>query len=98
MANLFFNKGKASKKEAQAELEKLLARDCPDLAYAIRFTSDDGGQVLEIAIEVDNPNENLGPDHPILPARTIWMGWRSVILKVPIGYIEGVMNRSVYDG
>ena len=36
-------------------------------------------------------SELLDTDHPILVIRPVWMGWRSIIMKVPIGYIDGIL-------
>ncbi len=92
MANLFFKGEKASKTKAIEAIDALVDEKCPEITYLARFTSDDGGQLLEMNIEVNDPAESMDVTHPILVIRPLWMGWRSVIMKVPIGYIDGVLR------
>jgi|TARA_Y100000296_G_scaffold58433_1_gene67298 hypothetical protein len=91
MANLFFKKEKASQTDVIEAIDKLVDEKCPQITYFVRFTSDAGGQMLEFNLEVSEPSELLDRDHPILVIRPMWMGWRSIIMKVPIGYIDGVL-------
>lgn len=61
--------------------------------YEVKGVSDDGGQLLEIQVEASEPSEKLleqHPDFPIDEVVPVWGGWRVVILKVPIGYIDSV--------
>ena len=88
MANLFFKGEKASEADAMEAIDKLVEEKCPDITYFVRFTSDGGGQMLEFNLEVSEPAELLDRDHPILVIRPVWMGWRAVIMKVPIGSID----------
>lgn len=97
MANLFFQKEKASKEKALKEINKFVDKKCPEITYLVRFTSDDGGHLLELNLEVSDPNELIDRTHPILCVRPLWMGWRSVIMKVPVGYIDGVLVRDTHD-
>ena len=51
----------------------------------VRAVSDDGGQLLEIQIEVSEPSANLSeqlPDFPVDEVVPIWNGWRVVLLKL----------------
>ena len=91
MANLFFKREKASKADAMEGIDNLVEEKCPEITYLTRFTSDAGGQLLEFNMEVSEPSELLDRDHPILVIRPVWMGWRSIIMKVPIGYIDGIL-------
>ena len=91
MANLFFKKEKASQTDAMDGIDKLMEEKCPEITYLTRFTSDAGGKLLEFNLEVNEPSELLDTDHPILVIRPLWMGWRSIIMKVPIGYIDGIL-------
>lgn len=66
-----------------------------DGRYDAFFTSDDGGSVLELVIEVPEPSQSFEeqvPDFPpffdIIPK---WGGWRTVIMKVPPGYIDSIL-------
>jgi hypothetical protein len=91
MANLFFKREKASQTDASDAIDKLVEEKCPEITYLTRFTADAGGQMLEFNLEVSEPSELLDNNHPILVIRPVWMGWRSIIMKVPIGYIEGIL-------
>lgn len=97
MANLFFAGDRAPKQEAINALilkigEYFMGR------YEVRTASDDGGVHLEIQIEVPSPNTNFEdqvkdfpPLYDVIPK---WMGWRTILLKVPPGYIDAITNRS----
>ena len=91
MTNLFFKGEKASQTDAIKAIDKLVEEKCPDITYMIQFAADAGGQMLEFNLEVSEPVDRLDKDHPILVIRPVWMGWRSIIMKVPIGYIDGVL-------
>jgi len=96
VANLFFSGDKAPKQEAINALtlkigEYFIGR------YEVRAATDDGGNHLEIQIEVPEPNksfeeqvEDFPPLFDVIPK---WMGWRTIILKVPPGYIDAITNR-----
>ena len=61
--------------------------------YDTRCVSDDGGQLLEVLVETLEPSLKLleqHPDFPIEEVVPVWGGWRVVILKVPIGYIDSI--------
>jgi len=69
--------------------------------YEVGSASDDGGVHLEIQIEVLEPARNLEgqisdfpPLFEIIPK---WAGWRTIILKVPPGYIDAITNRDERD-
>ena len=68
-----------------------------DGRYDVFFTSDDGGSVLEVMVEVPEPSmpfdeqvPNFPPIFDIIPK---WGGWRTVITKVPPEYIDYVHLR-----
>ena len=91
MTNLFFKGDRASQADAMKAIDKLVEEKCPEIRYMTQFASDAGGQMLEFNLEVNDPSERLDKDHPILVIRPVWMGWRSIIMKVPIGYVDGII-------
>ena len=100
MANLFFGGDKAPKQEAMNALTLKISEYFSG-RYEVRGASDDGGHHLEIQIEVPNPNlnfedqvEDFPPLFDVIPK---WMGWRTIILKVPPGYIDAITNRADDD-
>lgn len=83
--------GKVPKQEAINSLILKISEYC-DGRYDASFTSDDGGVVLELIIEVPDSSQgfdeqvpNFPPLFDIIPE---WGGWRTVIMKVPPGYID----------
>lgn len=88
MAKKYWSEEKASKEEAERELEKHV-RGVYDKIFAIRFASDDGGNVIELVIERENPKEQIEAGlRSLLDFGPKWMGWRAILLKVPPGYID----------
>jgi hypothetical protein len=99
MANLFFRGEQAPKQEA---INALVLKISEYFAgrYEVRSASDDGGAHLEVQVEVSTPNDRLSDQAPEFPFAEIvpkWMGWRVVVAKVPIGYIDAITNRSDND-
>lgn len=87
---------KIPKQEAINSLILKVSEYC-DGRYDAFFTSDDGGPVLELMIEVPEPSQsfeeqipNFPPLFDIIPK---WGGWRTVIMKVPPGYIDCIHLR-----
>ena len=63
-----------------------------DGRFHVKFDSDDGGSVLNLYIEVENVSSQLdGLMHDAF-RDTKWMGWRYVITKCPIGYIDAILT------
>ncbi|HHZ95958.1 MAG TPA: hypothetical protein EYN67_10485 [Flavobacteriales bacterium] len=92
MANLFFKKEKSPKQEAINAL-LLMISNYYDGRYEVLATSDDGGAMLEVQIEVPDVSGHLStqaPTFPFFDIWPIWMGWRVVIAKVPPGYIDAI--------
>ena len=88
MAKKYWSEEKASKEEAERELEKHV-RGVYDKIFAIRFASDDGGNVIELVIERESPKEQIEAGlRSLLDFGPILMGWRAILLKVPPGYID----------
>lgn len=82
---------KASKKEATESLTELIG-SIYNGVYHVRTTSDDGGHILELVVEVEEPSDQLPPHlAKLLYVGPKWRGWRFVTLKVPPGYIGTIM-------
>jgi hypothetical protein len=100
MANLFFAGEKAPKQEAINSLT-LKISEYYSGRYEVRAASDDGGHHLEIQIEVAEPSDHfekqVGDFPPLFEIIPTWMGWRTLILKVPLGYIDAITNRADDD-
>ena len=99
MANLFFKGEKAAKEEA---INSLILKISEYYAgrYEVRLASDDGGNHLEVQIEVRDVSRPLGEEAPHFPMDEIipiWKGWRVVVLKVPSDYIDTITNRAESD-
>ena len=90
MANLRFSKDqKADKKLAIQCMEDSLANWIERYKFHVKTAMDDGGSVLEVQIEVENPSESLYDQEPNVPRfDEVWMGWRLIVTKIPIGYIK----------
>ena len=100
MANLFFRGEKAPKQEAINSLTLKISEYYAG-RYEIRMASDDGGHHIEIQVEVLDPAQNLETQvsdfPPLFEIVPKWEGWRTVILKVPAGYIDAITNRGDPD-
>jgi len=70
-------------------MEDSLANWLERYKFHVKTAMDDGGSVLEVQIEVQNPSESLYDQEPNVPKfDEVWMGWRLIITKIPIGYIK----------
>lgn len=99
MANIFFSGNKQGKQDAINSLTLKISEYFGG-RYEVRAVSDDGGQLLEIQIEVSEPSTNLSeqlPDFPVDEVVPIWNGWRVVLLKVPPTYIDSVTLSATGD-
>ena len=99
MANIFFAGEKESKEDAIKSVRGLVKDYC-DCICEIKVVSDDGGRILQIMVEVPDPSKPLleqKPDFPLLEIIPKWRGWRAVVMKVPYGYINTIVN-AVGDG
>jgi len=100
MANIFFAGDKQSKQEAINSLT-LKISDYFGGRYEVMPFSDDGGALLEVHVEVDDPSNSIASqygDFPIDEIMPKWNGWRVVILKVPPGYIDAITLGVDTDG
>ena len=92
MANIFFSGDKQEKQDAINSLTLKISEYFGG-RYEVVAASDDGGQLLEIQIEVSEPSSKLLEQHPDFPIDEVvprWNGWRVVMLKVPPSYIDMV--------
>jgi hypothetical protein len=88
----FFTGEKAPKQTAINEL-LLMISNYYDGRYEVIACSDDGGNMLEVQVEVPEVNNTIETQAPHFPFFDIWpkwMGWRTVICKVPPGYIDAI--------
>lgn len=95
MANLFFKKQKAEKQDAINSLI-LKVSEYYGGRFEVRMASDDGGNHLEVQVEMRDTSADLlieSPQFPMDEIWPIWCGWRLVVLKVPEGYIDTITNR-----
>jgi len=82
---------KAPKQEAEKTLRVHAAAAC-DFRFTVRFENDDGGSVICLYIEVEEPSKALDTGIRDALVEPWWLGWRYVIVKVPIGYIDAVLE------
>ncbi len=86
MANLAFSGEKVSQDEVKKAWMAILAEDWPE-AFTVDFQSDGGGSVVRPIGECHNTDDHLDKSlTDELPLKV--MGWRLVILKVPIGHVR----------
>jgi len=86
MANNFFRGEKAPQDETRAALMELIADNWTG-TFTVDFWSDDGGQMIRAVLEMEDPNQML--ERAIRSKfDAMWMGWRLIVLKVPLGHIE----------
>ena len=94
MANIFFNGDRASKKDAIDSVTKFVEDYCSCI-FDAKVVSDDGGQILQVMVEVDEPSTPIIkqlPDFPLDEIIPKWQGWRAVVIKVPPTYIKYIVH------
>ena len=90
MASLYFNDDKAPRDVARSKLMEFIA-DNWTKAYTVDFWSDGGGAMIRAILEVDDVDKRLDAEiRSKFEAK--WMGWRLVVLKVPVGHIRVFFN------
>ena len=99
MSNIFFNDEKTPKQEA---INKMLVHigNYFDGRFEVIGAGDDGGSLLEVQVEVDDVSRTIESQYNNFPFFDIWpkwMGWRVVVCKVPIGYIDIITNGAELD-
>ena len=89
MANIYWAGDKAPKEEAAKCLMEELA-DCTDSRYYVRFESDGtGAHVCAYVETVHTKDTNKVKWKKQLPPK--YMGWRLVVIFVPINYINVIL-------
>ena len=87
---------KAPKKEAEKALREHVV-GVYDGRFTVRFETDDGGTVLCLYLEVEEPSQQL----PEFLTDTLfvskWMGYRYVIMKCPLRYIDAILEAPARD-
>ena len=86
MSNSSLSGEKATKEEARKTLMTYLADNWTG-TFGVDFWSDGGGMLIRAIVEVDDTDKELSYEfrHKFPPK---WMGWRLVVLKVTLGYID----------
>lgn len=87
MANLYFNKEKASFDEAKQNIIPLVI-EATDGAFFIRKASNDCGTTLDVYAETDDTE--VSPWSARLPS--VFMGWRVIMYNCPTGYIGAFLD------
>jgi hypothetical protein len=96
MAQLFAKRKKSSREDAISSLSSHVKSVC-DNPFKVVFESDDGGTVLTLYIEVEEPSAPLSAYLHDALVTLDWEGWRYVTIKTPPGYISAVMEREERD-
>ena len=99
MANIFFAGNKQDKQDAINSLTLKISDYFGGRFEVISF-SDDGGSLLEIQVEVDNPSNTIQSQYSEFPTDEVipkWNGWRVILLKVPNGFIDAITLASDKD-
>ena len=93
MANKFWAGEKAKFEDAKRDLARTIV-DIYDGHFDIRMESDDGGSHMTLYVEVEDPSEALTHEglYKFLYAHAKWQGWRFIMIKCPIGYIDAIIR------
>mgnify|MGYP003661806702 CR=1 FL=1 len=96
MAHIYWTGDKAPEKEAKKALMKELV-DMTDSAFTVRKESDGASTHMSVYVEKKNPNVNndFQWNEEQLPPK--YMGWRILVIFVPIGYIKTIMDAPVRE-
>ncbi len=68
-----------------------------DGRFCVKFDNDDGGTVLNIYLEVETPSLPLDGLLQDAFKHSKWHGWRYVVTKCPIGYIDAILEAPERD-
>ena len=95
MATIYWAGKKAPEEEVKKALMKEMV-DCTDSAFTVRKEHDGSGAHISVYVEKKDPNENTNfVWNKELPVK--FMGWRTLIVFVPIGYIKTIMDAPVRE-
>jgi len=97
MANIYWKGEKEDFKKAKLALMGEVV-EIYEGNFDVYSTRDDNGSCLELVIETESPSTPLERQEPRLAEwkkeYSIWMGWRFLLIMVPVGYIGAVINRT----
>ncbi len=96
MGSLHFRGEKAPKNEAEKKMREYVV-GVFDGRFHVKFDSDDGGTLLNVYLEVECVSKPLNGILHDAFRDTKWMGWRYVITKCPVGYIEAILEAPERD-
>jgi hypothetical protein len=93
MANNFWAGKKSKFEDAKISLAKTIV-EIYEGTFDIQLRSDDGGAHITLYVEVEDPSENLTHEGLIkFHHETVkWEGWRFILTKCPIGYINAIIR------
>jgi hypothetical protein len=96
MAQIYWTGDKAPEEEVKNCLMAELV-DLTDSAFTVRKESDDTSTHMSVYVEKKDPNTNndFVWNKEQLPPK--YMGWRILIIFVPIGYIKTIMDVPVRE-
>ena len=96
MGSRHFSGEKLSKEETIKDVRKYVV-DIYDGRFCVKFDNDDGGTVLNVYLEVESPSLPLGAFLQDAFKHSKWHGWRYVVTKVPLGYIDAILEAPERD-
>ena len=77
--------------------EKLSKEETIQKVIRYVVDNDDGGSVLNVYLEVEQPSQPLGAFLQDAFKHSKWHGWRYVVTKVPPGYIDAILEAPERD-
>ena len=96
MASRHFSGEKLDKKDTIKKVSQYVV-GIFDQRFCVKFDNDDGGTVLNVYLEVDEPSQPLGGFLQDAFKHSKWYGWRYVVTKVPPGYIDAILEAPERD-
>ena len=96
MGSRHFDGEKLNKEETIQKVIRYVV-DIYDGRFCVKFDNDDGGSVLNVYLEVEQPSQPLGAFLQDAFKHSKWHGWRYVVTKVPPGYIDAILEAPERD-
>ena len=96
MGSRHFSGEKLSKKETIKKVSQYVV-GIFDGRFCGKFDNDDGGTVLNVYLEVEEPSQQLDGFLHDAFKHSKWYGWRYVVTKCPIGYIDAILEAPERD-
>ena len=96
MGSRHFSGEKLDKKDTLKKVRQYVA-GIFDYRFCVKFDSDDGGTVLNVYLEVEQPSQPLTGLQQDAFKHSKWHGWRYVVTKVPPGYIDAILEAPERD-